>query len=343
MTGGGRFGSSLVLGKFMPLHAGHVHVVREAAARSETVHVVVCHNPGQPIRGAARLAAARLEFSGMPGVVVHEMRDDGMPQSDRECGTLDEFYSIWVPPVLALTGPVDAVFTSEAYGDDFARYLGAEHVEVDRSRSAFRVSGTDIRRDPLGNWDMVAPAMRPGLVRRVVVMGTESCGKSTLTERLARHYGTRYVEEWGRTVYERNGGRVGIGDFVPIAQGRQELEDRALPLSRAVLFCDTEDITTYLFSQMYCPLEWRQVEGWFERAIAEKPPFDLYILLSPDCPAVQDGTRNFLDERWGHHGRILAELEARGRRHEVVGGGWEDRFRRSVELVDEMLRSGSWS
>jgi HTH-type transcriptional repressor of NAD biosynthesis genes len=342
MTTGKRFASSLVLGKFMPLHAGHVHVVREAAARSDKVHVVVCHHPGQPIPGAARLAAARLEFSGVPGVAVHELRDDGMPQSDRECGTLDEFYSLWVPPVLALTGPLDAVFTSEPYGPDFARYLGAEHVEVDRGRSAFPVSGTAIRMDPAANWDMLAAPMRAPLVRRVAIMGTESCGKSTLTERLAGHYGTRYVEEWGRVVYERNGGRVGIEDFVPIAQGRQELEDRALPISRAVLFCDTEDITTYLFSRMYCPGEWRQSEAWFERAIAEKPPYDLYILLSPDCPAVQDGTRNFLEERWEHHGRILEELRTRGRRHEVVGGGWEERFARSVALVDEMLRSGSW-
>ena len=332
-----RYAESLVLGKFMPPHAGHLHLIETALDSSDLVHVVVCHNPGQPIPGAARARAVREAFSGNRSVRVVELMDEGMPQHDRECESLDEFYSRWVPPVLALAPGIRSVFTSEDYGEDFARYLGVEHVMVDRDRVRHPVSGTAIRADPMGHWDSIAPAIRHHFVRRVAVMGTESCGKSTLVERLARHYSTEFVPEWGRTVYEMNGNRVGIEDFVPIAEGRQAIEDRLASSANRLLFCDTEDITTFLFSQMYCPDEWRQVEPWFERAIEEKPAYDLYLLLRPDCPAVQDGTRNFLDERWAHHERIRAELVARGREFREVGGDWDERFASAVDLVNRLV------
>ena len=66
-------------------------------------------------------------------------------------------------------------------------------------------------------------------------MGPESCGKSTLTQDLANHYQTNFVIEYGRLVYENNGG-VTINDFIPISKGRQDLEDWMIKYSNKLLF-----------------------------------------------------------------------------------------------------------
>ena len=82
--------------------------------------------------------------------------------------------------------------------------------------------------------------------------------------------------------------------------------------SNKLLFCDKEDITTYLFSKMFYPNECDKVEDYFREVLDRKPKYNLYILLKPDREAVQDGTRQFLDERWSHYEVIKGELMSRG-------------------------------
>jgi len=79
----------------------------------------------------------------------------------------------------------DRVFTSERYGDAYAPLMGAEHVLVDLDRVAFPISGTDVRRDPLAAWDFPEPPVRAHYARRVVVVGAESTGTTTLAHALA--------------------------------------------------------------------------------------------------------------------------------------------------------------
>ena len=67
--------------------------------------------------------------------------------------------------------------------------------------------------------------------------------------------------------------------------------------------------------------------------LSEKKKYDLYILLKPDCDAIQDGTRNFLEERQNHYEVIKNELENRGCHFVEVGGSWRERFETSVEII----------
>jgi HTH-type transcriptional regulator, transcriptional repressor of NAD biosynthesis genes len=106
--------------------------------------------------------------------------------------------------------PVDAVFTSESYGDELATRLTATHVLVDRERCAVPVSAGDVRSDLAGSWDWLAPSVRAGLTARVVLVGAESTGTSTISQFLADHYRelggvwgrTRLVGEYGREYTE---------------------------------------------------------------------------------------------------------------------------------------------
>ena len=80
--------------------------------------------------------------------------------------------------------PVTAVFSSEDYGDELARRLGAVAVPVDAGRGMAPVSGTAVRADPVAHWDDLAPAVRAWFARRVVVVGSESTGTTTVSRAL---------------------------------------------------------------------------------------------------------------------------------------------------------------
>ena len=173
------FKNSLVLGKFFPLHLGHIFLIDTAISQSEMVHVIMTHNPSQSISGEIRLEALKSIYGDNPQVKIYSISDEGLPQYDHECETLDQFYSYWVPLVYNNVKELDAVFTSEDYGDDFARYLGIKHILVDKERKKYPVSGTFIRTNPFKYWDFIPEPIKPHFVKRIVIMGPESCGKST--------------------------------------------------------------------------------------------------------------------------------------------------------------------
>lgn len=101
---------------------------------------------------------------------------------------------------------VDAVFTSEGYGDELARRLGAMHVAVDPGRSSAQVSGTAVRGDLAGHWRHLSPPVRRGLALRVVLLGAESTGTTTVAEALAERLRGR-GGAWARTAVVAEYGR----------------------------------------------------------------------------------------------------------------------------------------
>ncbi|MEK8110062.1 AAA family ATPase [Micromonospora sp. M12] len=105
-------------------------------------------------------------------------------------------------------GPVNAVFSSEAYGAELARRFDAVPVSVDPDRRTVPVSGTAVRADPAGHWRRLSAPVRAWFVRRVVVVGAESTGTTTMAAALAAHYGTRWVPEYGRELTARKLARL---------------------------------------------------------------------------------------------------------------------------------------
>src|SRR5207237_253098 len=98
-------------------------------------------------------------------------------------------------------GP-DVVFSSEEYGPEYARLMGARHVMVDRGRATVPISGTAIRADPGAHLDFLEPPVRSYYMPRVVLIGAESTGKTTLAGRLAELFREPWVAEYGREHWE---------------------------------------------------------------------------------------------------------------------------------------------
>ncbi len=232
---------------------------------------------------------------------------------------------------------LDLIVSAEEYGKVYAEKLGIDSITLPIERKDFPVSGTSVRDNPFLQWAFLPDVVRPYYVKRIAIMGAESCGKSTLTKLLAKHFSTVYVEEYGRTLYEQQNGRLDEMDFIDIQKGRQIIEDALMKQANKFLFCDTEDITTVVSFDLYYPNGSIKVKQKIWANMYLKKPYDLYILLKPDCPAIQDGTRGYLEVRERHHENLKAVLDARECNYVEVGGSFQNRFKVTREMIQRFI------
>src|SRR5437588_10039527 len=133
--------------------------------------------------------------------------------------------------------------------------MGAVHRLADRERAVVPVSGTAIRRDPLGCLSYLEPHVRAHDVKRVCLLGAESTGKTTLARLLAAHDKTTWVAEYGREYCEVQGKKLGdewsTEEFMHIAELQAAHEDQLAGAANGVLFCDTDVFTTARFHEAY--------------------------------------------------------------------------------------------
>lgn len=324
----GRAGTGLILGKFMPPHRGHELLVDVGRRFVDRLTVLVCTLRREPIPGDLRFAWMRGMF---PDLDVRHVTDE-VPSDPSEH---PDFWAIWTALLRReMPSGADYVFASEPYGARVAEILGARFVPVDPAREMVPVSGTAIREDPMAHWEYLPDCVRPHFVRRVCVFGPESTGKSTLARDLARRFGTVHAAEFARGLLDAKGGRCDPDDIPRIARGQAAAEDALARQAKRLLFCDTDLLTTTLWSEVLfgsCPPE--------IRAAAEARRYDLYLLMDVDVPWVQDGQRHLPHARAEFFARCEAALRTRGRPYVVIRGSWAERLERAAEAVAPLLGS----
>ena len=316
----------LVLGKFLPYHTGHAHLIRTARAQVDELVVLVCSIAREPIPGETRF---RWVTESHPDCRVIHVRDE-VPQTPEEH---PDFWAIWTALVRRHADDIDTVFTSERYGDRLAECLGARHVCVDPERRRFAVSGTAIRQDPLAMWEFIPPVVRPSYVHRVAILGAESTGKTTMAERLAERFDTCWVPEFGRAYCEqRDVYALTLDDFDAIARGQMADEEDAARRANRVLICDTDVRTTATWSDL--------IRGERSTWLAHEASVSEYshvILLAPDVPWVDDGMRVLENERIRHTALLEEELRRSNQPFTRIDGSFENRLSRAIRVTEAVL------
>ena len=322
----------MILGKFLPPHAGHQYLVDFARAFCERLTVLVCSVEREPIPGALRYAWMRELF---PDVRIIHVTEE-LPQEPAEHA---RFWEIWREAIHRAVGePIDFVFASEDYGQRLAAELGAMFVPVDPGRSAVAVSGSAIRAAPLKHWEQIPGCVRPYFVKRVCLFGPESTGKSTLASDLATHFDTVHVPEFARGWLDPRQGVCTPADIPIIARGQAAAEDALARQANRVLFCDTDLLLTTVWSDVLfgnCP-PWIQDE-------AQRRRYDLYLLLDVDVPWVDDLQRYLPERRQEFFERCRRVLDEHRRPWVTIFGDWVDRFRCACQQVARLLGQPSES
>lgn len=193
----------VVIGRFMPPHAGHLYLVDFARSYCDRLTVFVCTLPDEPISGDLRFRWMTRLFPDAD--IVHITESIPEARKDEPGST-----RIWAGTIRShLPDGVDYVFASESYGEELARQLDADFVAVDPARTLFPVSATDIRNDPMRHWRYIPPPVRPFYLRRVCVISDSALNldraPNGLARDLARAASTVYVADYGRFWLSRRG------------------------------------------------------------------------------------------------------------------------------------------
>jgi HTH-type transcriptional repressor of NAD biosynthesis genes len=328
------FKNGLCLMKAYPPHLGHIFLIDTAHSQCETVHVMVCSLKNELIDGKLRYGWLRDYYKNNPNINVIHCEDEN-PQHPSECTSVDEFYnSYWCPSVYQHIDKLDAVFTSEDYGDEFASYLNVKHVLVDKERKHYPVSGTAVRHNPFNVWNFIPKDVKKYFMKKIAVMGPESVGKSTMVKLLSEHYNVPYIDEFGRSYVELTGtDDLRAFDFESIAHHHNRRINNLISLTPKVVLVDTEAITTKVFGKMYVD----GLKSDFIDGVIKNQIFDLYLVFNCDVPWIDDGTRDFPEGRNEHLSAIIAEIEALGRNYVVIDGkDYNERFNKCIEEIDNL-------
>jgi HTH-type transcriptional regulator, transcriptional repressor of NAD biosynthesis genes len=275
-----RFGRGVVFGKFWPLHAGHLELIGASIEACGQVVVVVDDGP-EDVSASTRTAWVQESFPTAHVMSAPDLCGHDSPDCTVRCS---ERYAAWL---VAAFGSVDAVFSGEPYGETLAACLGA--ISVPWPRPDPRISGRCIRADLVGHWDLLSPPARAWYCRRLVIVGAESTGTTTLARGLADALKTVWVPEYGRQFTLEHGlDHVWESDdFDLIARHQAVMEDTAARFSGPVLICDTDVLATAIWHERYVGTS----RALVATMATERRPA-LYILTSDDIPFVQDGLRD---------------------------------------------------
>ncbi len=192
-------------------------------------------------------------------------------------------------------------------------------------------------------------------IKKFVIIGPESTGKSTLCSQLAEHYKTLWVPEYAREYLLKKGTDYTYDDLLIISKGQIELEET---VSNELLFINlkpakyrTSDIVhhkskkAFLFidtdmyvMKVWCEYVFNKCHNWILNRIAERG-YDGYLLCNADLDWVADALREYPDktirEKLYYYYKDLMINQSVPWVN--INGNYRERFEKAVNFIDNIV------
>jgi len=296
-------------GKFLPFHLGHLFAALEAHNQVDKLYIILssskkrdtelCDRDGiKHMPGDVRMSWLGQAFNDLENIEIIHIKDDQWDNNyDWEAGA--RLITAAIPE------KITHVFSSEQeYTPLFKKfYPFAKHVIVDDQRKTVTISATKLRKDLYSNWDKLPNFVKSHFVKKVLITGTESVGKSTLTTKLAKFYNTCFAHEVGRDYCERYKNHLTVPMFNSITMEHYILQQQLLPYCDKLLLVDSDAVITSYYLNMYFDTQSNAIDS-----IIQLQQYDLCLYLEPDVKWVPDGFRfaGTMDERINNNKRLKA-------------------------------------
>ena len=334
-------------GKFLPPHRGHLSTILKAATKVQKLYVVVSDDVNRTKAICAesnikempvnlRIQWLCQELIDMPHIKVIKLDETDIP-------AYPNGWNQWADKMRECVGEkIDMFFCGEEeyVSELLVRFEGVRVTLMDPERTMYNISATKIRSNPYKYWNYILGPARPFFAKKILIAGTESSGKTTLTKSLAKLYHTSWSEEVGR-YYAENflGGNETIftdEDFSRIAHQQTEQDYAALRNANKLCFFDTDATITQYYSLLYMGHRNDSVE-----ACVNPDRYDKVFLLKPDVEWVSDGQRLNGDQskREELHQRLKYMYIERGFGDKLieVGGNYSDRLETIISEIEVMI------
>ncbi len=170
---------------------------------------------------------------------------------------------------------------------------------------------------------------------RIAVYGPESTGKTELAAKLAAHFGAPLVAEYARERWDAQGA-LGLEDMLPVAHEQWRREDAAAAQAQRLVICDTDALTTMLWSDLLYGTTPDELRRGAEKRCKN---YALYLLLDIDVPFAPDPQRCFPDPADREKAMRVwrGALERRQLPFALVRGDWAARERTAIDAVERLL------
>ncbi len=352
----------IVFGSFCPLHQGHLDMIMKAKKENDGgCVVVVCGysgDKGEPrMPHEKRYRYVREFFRDDDLVAVYAIND-----SELGIALYPDGWNEWLVEFKRLLNIATENEEAERIwyvGEpDYYEGLtvrGEKAVLLDRGENP--ISGTMIRKDPLKHWDKIAGTFRRIFSLNILIIGTASEGKSTLTADLGKYFNSLYSYEWARNYVDERclcDWEFDSTDFMSFLDGQYKLNKSLIdsPASNGIFFADSDAMTTRMYAAMYAkeescalqPDEFPIIAAAADEYV-RKSRWDKIYLLCPKGEFVDDHSRFMLhagmEKRQEMYEILTKDIKRNGYWDKVtiLDGGYHKNFEKIVSDVRQMLEN----
>lgn len=320
-----------VFGKFLPFHKGHEAMIQFASTHCDLLTVLPCCSDKELVPAETRVNWIRDAFASNPKIEVKsfEYLESDFPNTSVSS---EDVSKIWSDIFKKIFPDYTVLVSSEPYGDYVASYMGIKHILYDIDRMNIPISATAIRNDINSNWSFLPNAVKNYYRQKVVLLGTESTGKSTLTHKLADFFGCSFVNEIGREIISHSNS-LNIDDLNRVVIEHAKCIDEVVNQGDPLIIIDTNIFTTMSYAKLFLTEDIDINLDTFRSHEA-----DLYLLMTNEVDFIQDGTR--LSES----DRNRLDVSLRSILHdfninfiEIGGDNWDKRFEDAKKHIERFI------
>lgn len=330
----------VLFGRYLPPHRGHMYHIALASTQVDVLHIFILEDEERDRRvceenhisyidGHLRWRWMCEQLQDISHIKIHLLEKiDG-----NNIAEVEKIVHTMVPEV-------DVMFVKKQ--KDLSRYesifTDCKHIVLPDRSTRFPMCSSDILHKPLTHWEYILGSSRPHFVKKILITGTESCGKTTLIKALGKLYNTSWCEEVGRFYPDRyTGGNEDVYNTLDFSRMGWQHKERELEVCRSanrLAFIDTDAVVTQYYSELYLHEHNEVLES-----IISTNQYDLILMLSPDVKWVADGKRLNSDQerRERLHNKLLSMYEEHGFKVEVIHGNYEQRLQKAISLIDEIV------
>jgi len=171
-------------------------------------------------------------------------------------------------------------------------------------------------------------------IKKIVIIGPESTGKTTIAKQLAEHYQTTLVNEYAREYIEKLNRDYEEHDLLKIAKGQIQSEEKALQIAKTFLICDTDLRVIKIWSEV----KYNKCDDWILQEIKERK-YDLYCLCGIDIPWEEDAQREHpnQEDRMKLYKMYQQELQKNKQSVIELDGNPQKRLKTAIKALNSLL------